>query len=430
MIADKAYDLSTESRLQYTSDIPIKGKRYVRMFLDSVGEGQWEIIDESTYQVIDDSIVFTTAPTGAYLVMQVATTPTELLSSPTENSLILAIRDEISAVAQGVVNIEIVGDNIDNVNKVGAISDSIEDVTKEPLRQSILDAELNATNAQLRAWEAQAIKMTADSYATEPEDTFVKVYTSNGDGTFSSTPTTEYSALHYASKSATFDPVNFMAAITSIDNFIPRFDGMSGQVQNSNVIIDDNGSIGLNTTSFENNWGNQIKIDDTNYPALVLKASNTFYGRTFLVGIDGTAGGNTRFTVNDRSANAERFFIDANGNIGFNSGYGSPAIAYGCRAWVNFNGLAGGAIKQSGNVSSVAYNAIGDYSINFLNAMPDANYSFSQGTNKGTDGGYPVIMNEKASVPKTPTTLRVTTAGQSATFDVFDPASASIQIYR
>jgi len=51
------------------------------------------------------------------------------------------------------------------------------------------------------ALDAEAERMTADSYATEAEDAFVKVYTSNGDGTFTATNTTEYSSLHYALKS-------------------------------------------------------------------------------------------------------------------------------------------------------------------------------------------------------------------------------------
>jgi hypothetical protein len=64
-----------------------------------------------------------------------------------------------------------------------------------------------------------------------------------------------------------------------------------------------------------------------------------------------------------------------NGNLSFNSGYGSNATAYGCRAWVNFNGTGTVAIRASGNVSSLTDNGTGDYTINFTNAMPDANYS-------------------------------------------------------
>jgi len=67
------------------------------------------------------------------------------------------------------------------------------------------------------------------------------------------------------------------------------------------------------------------------------------------------------------------------GDLSFNSGYGSSAVAYGCRAWVNFNGTTntGGfcTIRASGNVTSVADNGTGDYTVNLTTAMPDINYA-------------------------------------------------------
>ena len=63
----------------------------------------------------------------------------------------------------------------------------------------------------------------------------------------------------------------------------------------------------------------------------------------------------------------------------FNSGYGSVATAYGCRAWVNFNGTGTPAIRASGNVSSLTDNGTGDYTVNLTTAMPDANYAVVTG---------------------------------------------------
>ena len=63
------------------------------------------------------------------------------------------------------------------------------------------------------------------------------------------------------------------------------------------------------------------------------------------------------------------------GNLQFNSGYGSVATAYGCRAWVNFNGTGTVAIRASGNVTSITDNGTGAYTVNFTNAFPDANYA-------------------------------------------------------
>jgi hypothetical protein len=67
--------------------------------------------------------------------------------------------------------------------------------------------------------------------------------------------------------------------------------------------------------------------------------------------------------------------IDSSGNFKMNSGYGSVATAYGCRAWVNFNGTGTVAIRASGNVSSITDQGTGLYVVNLATAMPDANYS-------------------------------------------------------
>jgi hypothetical protein len=52
------------------------------------------------------------------------------------------------------------------------------------------------------------------------------------------------------------------------------------------------------------------------------------------------------------------------------------AIGTFCRAWVNFNGTGTVAIRASFNVSSITDNGVGDYTVNFTNAMPDVNYAF------------------------------------------------------
>jgi hypothetical protein len=66
--------------------------------------------------------------------------------------------------------------------------------------------------------------------------------------------------------------------------------------------------------------------------------------------------------------------FDSSGNFKFNSGYGSVATAYGCRAWANWNGTTG-TIRGSGNVSSTTRSSTGTYVVTFTNAMPDANYA-------------------------------------------------------
>ena len=45
------------------------------------------------------------------------------------------------------------------------------------------------------------------------------------------------------------------------------------------------------------------------------------------------------------------------------------------KAWVNFNGTGTVAIRAAFNVSSITDNGVGDYTVNFTTAMPDANYA-------------------------------------------------------
>jgi len=129
-----------------------------------------------------------------------------------------------------------------------------------------------------------------------------------------------------------------------------------------------------------------------------------------LVKVQGNASGTGIFTVAAPNSNTDRTLTlpDAtgtvqvsgnpisgttgsfSGDLSFNSGYGSAAVAYGCRAWVNFDGTGTVAIRASGNVSSITDVAVGRYRMNLTNAMPDKNYSvvgFMQPTasNAGSD---------------------------------------------
>jgi hypothetical protein len=187
--------------------------------------------------------------------------------------------------------------------------------------------------------------------------------------------------------------------------------------------------------------------------------------------------------------------INTNRDFQFNSGYGSVATAYGCRAWVNFDGTSNATnltgtysqtgttvtvtitghgyitgnkafldftsgtavdglyevtvtdantftvtqasrttsgnvtdrrsnIRASGNVSSVADNGTGDYTVNFTNAMPDANYAAS-GMCQGTSNGY---VQEPTTQSKTSSSLRVLTVSNGNA--VFDAANAYVAIFR
>ena len=117
--------------------------------------------------------------------------------------------------------------------------------------------------------------------------------------------------------------------------------------------------------------------------------------------------------------------FDASGNFLMNSGYGSAAVAYGCRAWVNFNGTGTVAIRASGNVSSITDNGTGDYTVNFTTAMPDANYAWSGSSRATTTNGW---INGNTSAAQTTTTLRVSSV--TAPIAAVDASEILIAIFR
>jgi uncharacterized protein (AIM24 family) len=81
------------------------------------------------------------------------------------------------------------------------------------------------------------------------------------------------------------------------------------------------------------------------------------------------------------------------GDFKMNSGYGSVATAYGCRAWVNFNGTGTPAIREDGNVTSITDNGTGDYTVNFTTSISDANYAAvcTAGTTGTGDSGRTLV---------------------------------------
>jgi hypothetical protein len=99
------------------------------------------------------------------------------------------------------------------------------------------------------------------------------------------------------------------------------------------------------------------------------------------------------FKTDNGSGQVEQARITSSGGFRFNSGYGSVATAYGCRAWVNFNGTGTVAIRGSGNVTSITDNGTGDYTVNFISFMPDVNYSVvgSGGNTDNSLNAYPAV---------------------------------------
>jgi hypothetical protein len=76
--------------------------------------------------------------------------------------------------------------------------------------------------------------------------------------------------------------------------------------------------------------------------------------------------------------------------------YSARGIA---KAWVNFNGTGTIAARDSENVSSLTDNGTGDYTVNFSNALADANYRLgaSRGTTTGNARGVGSALSKTAA---------------------------------
>ena len=93
--------------------------------------------------------------------------------------------------------------------------------------------------------------------------------------------------------------------------------------------------------------------------------------------------------------------LDTSGNLQMNSGYGSVATAYGCRAWVNFNGTGTVAIRASGNVTSITDAGVGLYDVNITTALPDANYAINVTAYSSNSALYAVGGQVNGQAPTT-----------------------------
>jgi len=167
----------------------------------------------------------------------------------------------------------------------------------------------------------------------------------------------------------------------------------------------------------------------------------TINGTTGIAGVDGSAGTpaiqgadtNTGMffpaadTIAFAEGGVEVMRLDSSANLQFNSGYGSVATAYGCRAWVNFNGTGTVAIRASGNVTSITDNGTGAYTVNFSTVMVDANYCINA-TGTHDSGSYAAIAYVANDTPPTTSAVRIDCLNTSNT--TTDISFAQVAIFR
>ena len=105
-------------------------------------------------------------------------------------------------------------------------------------------------------------------------------------------------------------------------------------------------------------------------------------------------------------------------------------ISGSAKAWVNFNGTGTVAIRAAFNVSSITDNGAGDYTLNFTNALVDANYSVAGTSSANVTGNRAWVINPLDAYAPTTTTYRFTVIESGVAGAILDSARVCISIFR
>lgn len=103
-----------------------------------------------------------------------------------------------------------------------------------------------------------------------------------------------------------------------------------------------------------------------------------------------------------------------------------------CKAWVNFDGTGTPTINDSFNVSSITDNGTGDFTLNFTNALKDANYSVLPGQTAATaanEGGSCKVAGTLAGGATLKTTTQLRIQCYSSTTVLADYKEISVHIF-
>ena len=256
---------------------------------------------------------------------------------------------------------------------------------------------------------------------------------------------TDGQVLAYNNSTGDWEPTNIAAdAITEGNSSVEVVDSGTGRIQfttdGSEVMrIDSSGNVGIGTNSPSSRI--DLLADSGDTKIILRNVGNSVDASTFIAAADATVGQadlivSARQNILFRSNLSDSMRLDNNANLQFNSGYGSVATAYGCRAWVNFDGTGTVAIRESGNVSSVTDNGKGQYTINFSTAMPDVDYCVVTGmsANEDNKNGNEFYVSTQSAGPAYNSSFKTTSSVRMLSMDGAganrDCADLNVSIFR
>lgn len=171
--------------------------------------------------------------------------------------------------------------------------------------------------------------------------------------------------------------------VTSTDNAIVRFNGTTGDVQNSGVIIDDSDRLLVGNTPSGLNTLGQLIVNQPSSGAVNLALTNKTNDAYSYIYNDGTA----LKIINSYNSTAgfkpiilqaggsDRFTLDVNGNVGI----GVTPSAWGS-AWKTIQYLGGSLATPNSNNNLLLTNAYNDgTNYRYVNTNPATNYQQSNG---------------------------------------------------
>jgi hypothetical protein len=113
---------------------------------------------------------------------------------------------------------------------------------------------------------------------------------------------------------------------------------------------------------------------------------------------------------------------------GTNSTSATNPIQGSAKAWVNFDGTGTPAIRASYNVSSITDNGTGDYTVNFTNAMTDANYAVVTSCSRASTTAQPSIAGPSFNGTYTTSAVQIFTMNDAGSLE--DSFRCGVSIFR